>query len=65
MNSTGQGFAEVTNLPLSYIFDTADGVIGLGLQGGSKDFKPFFYNLFVQNNLRSPVFSFYVNRFVK
>ncbi|KAG8297346.1 hypothetical protein J6590_037576 [Homalodisca vitripennis] len=62
MNTTGQGFAELTHLPWIYTMYDSDGTIGLGFQELAHNATPFFYNLIRQNRLKEPIFSFYINR---
>ncbi|XP_046685516.1 lysosomal aspartic protease-like [Homalodisca vitripennis] len=64
MNTTGQGFAELTHLPWIYTMYDSDGTIGLGFQELAHNATPFFYNLIRQNRLKEPIFSFYINSLV-
>ncbi|XP_030766306.1 lysosomal aspartic protease-like [Sitophilus oryzae] len=61
-NVTSQLFAEITNVPKSYIFSKIDGVLGLGLQTESDAYVPIFYNLLKQGKIKDPLFSIYLNR---
>lgn len=59
-NVTNQSFVEMTYLPKNYMFNKADGVLGLGLKTGP--YNPFFYTLLDQNKIKEPIFSIYFNR---
>ncbi|GJQ82675.1 hypothetical protein Trydic_g19690 [Trypoxylus dichotomus] len=55
-----QTFVEMTSIPYWYVFNKADGVIGLGFP--LNKINPFFNNILTQTNITKPVFSIYLNR---
>lgn len=56
-------FAEAVVMPLSFAFNEADGVLGLGFNTLALDgVTPIFYSLLNQKRIAEPVFSFYLNR---
>jgi len=56
----GQLFVEMTYVPYTYMFNKADGVMGLGFKTGDVD--PFFYNLLRNSTIKRALFSVYLNR---
>ncbi|XP_045477887.1 lysosomal aspartic protease-like [Harmonia axyridis] len=60
-NVTNFSFIEMTQLPKSFLFNKADGVLGLGRDVGS-GYKPFFNTLLLQKKIVEPIFSVYINR---
>ncbi|XP_050294886.1 uncharacterized protein LOC126735047 [Anthonomus grandis grandis] len=59
-NVTKFSFAEMNELPYTFLFSKVDGVLGLGLQQDS--YEPFFYALVRQKKIANKVFSVYLNR---
>ncbi|KAL3287469.1 hypothetical protein HHI36_001939 [Cryptolaemus montrouzieri] len=59
-NVTNYDFIEMTYVPYTFIFNKADGVMGLGKKADLYD--PFFYTLLNQKRIKDPVFSIYLNR---
>ncbi|XP_044746565.1 lysosomal aspartic protease-like [Coccinella septempunctata] len=58
---TNFNFIEMTAVPKSFIFNKADGVLGLGWGTGS-GYKTFFAALLEQKKIKNPIFSVYINR---
>lgn len=44
-----------------FVFNKADGVMGLGLKT-DENYDPFFYTLLKQKKIKNPLFSIYLNR---
>lgn len=55
-----QLFIEMTYVPDQFLFNKADGVVGLGLKKPGT--QPLFYNLVRQGKIENPLFSIYLNR---
>ncbi|KAK9872454.1 hypothetical protein WA026_017923 [Henosepilachna vigintioctopunctata] len=53
-------FIEMKTVPDSFIFNKADGIMGLGLK--ANEYEPFFYTLVRQGKIKDQVFSIYINR---
>ncbi|XP_044263659.1 aspartic proteinase A2-like [Tribolium madens] len=60
-NVTGQSFVEMVYVPNQFVFNKADGVMGLGLKT-DENYDPFFYTLLKQKKIKNPIFSIYLNR---
>lgn len=59
-----QTFAEIVNVPSFYLLTKADGVIGLAYSTFAvDDVIPLFYNILKKELIKTPVFSFYMNRY--
>lgn len=55
----------VSNVPSNLLNDSLSGIMGLGFQPlSSLQTTPFWQVLYEQNKLSSPVFSFYIERYV-
>lgn len=59
---TGFSFVEMTSVPSSFLFNKADGVLGLALADPYGAYEPFFYTLLRQGKIKDPIFSIYLNR---
>ncbi|EFA06989.2 Lysosomal aspartic protease-like Protein [Tribolium castaneum] len=60
-NVTAQSFIEMVYVPYEFVFNKADGVMGLGLKT-DENYDPFFYTLLKQKKIKNPIFSIYLNR---
>ena len=59
-----QTFAEIVNVPSLYLFAKADGVVGLAYSSFAvDDVTPLFYTILKKALIKTPVFSFYMNRY--
>jgi hypothetical protein len=60
-----QTFAEIVNVPYTYLMSKADGVVGFAFSTFSVDgVTPVFYSIIKNKLLKNPVFSFYINRYL-
>lgn len=59
---TGFSFVEMKQVPFDFLFNKADGVLGLSLRDDAGSYTPFFYTLLQQKKIENPIFSIFLNR---